>query len=152
MAEFIPAVELIYRDLSRPRPPETKPAAVTQVTKTLTLADVDAIIPRANGDAERTTGHHRASKRVQADRWRAQPAWRRSQHRHRATGTAREWQTGRSICRIHHEGPRHASDALRFSGTRVDSGAVTIGRTGDSEMQESPASERTLWRALRVLG
>jgi hypothetical protein len=45
MSNFIPAVELIYREIARPKPPEPKPAHVDEVRK-IERADVDAILRR----------------------------------------------------------------------------------------------------------
>lgn len=43
---FMDAVERIYREISQPSPPQTKPAPVTAQKPELTRADVDAIIQR----------------------------------------------------------------------------------------------------------
>jgi hypothetical protein len=47
MSNFIPAVELIYREIARPKPPEPKPAHVDEVrNRNIERADVDAILRR----------------------------------------------------------------------------------------------------------
>lgn len=50
MPTFVPAIEIIYRDLARPRAPDGKTARVEAAKKTeLTRSDVDAILQRKRG-------------------------------------------------------------------------------------------------------
>lgn len=46
MANFIPAVEVIYRELARPKTPETKPAVAATTKPALTRDDVVAFLSR----------------------------------------------------------------------------------------------------------
>ena len=58
MADFVPAVELIYRTLSQPSPATAKPAPVKVVAKTeLTRADVSAILQRQRGASAEELQH-----------------------------------------------------------------------------------------------
>ena len=58
MANFVPAVEILYRDIARPRPPQVKPAPAKVAAKVeLTRDAVTAILQRQRGASAEDLQH-----------------------------------------------------------------------------------------------